>query len=520
MPSAGAADAVRLSELMAAWSLGIDVAMSAPMETGLGICVVATRLAALAGADEDTQRRTYYLALLRHIGCTAGNQEFAAMVGDERAFRAGMRGIDPSAARELMPYLLRTVVGSQPLGRRPLALLRLLRDAPGMKQGGLAICEVAQMLARRLDLGAGLERDLVLVYERYDGKGFPANVKAADITLPAQCVHLAEAAVTHLGLGGPDAAVAVVRARSGKAFDPALADVFLGAAAELCAEPAESRWDDAIAAEPGRVVALSGDALDEACRAIADFVDLKSRYTVGHSSDVARLASAAASSCGLPRASVDAVRRAGWLHDLGRLSVSVLVWDKAGALNREEWEQVRLHAYYTERVLARPASLGRIGALAALHHERCDGSGYHRAQAGGALATEARLLAAADVYAALVADRPHRPALAPPDAANALRAEVSAGRLDAAAVDAVLDAAGHRVGRRAANVAGLTAREVEVLRLLAHGSSNREIAQRLVVSPRTVEHHVESVYTKAGVRTRAAATVFALQHGLVSGLET
>jgi DNA-binding NarL/FixJ family response regulator len=63
--------------------------------------------------------------------------------------------------------------------------------------------------------------------------------------------------------------------------------------------------------------------------------------------------------------------------------------------------------------------------------------------------------------------------------------------------------------------AGLSDREVEVLRLVARGLSNREIAQRLVVSPRTAEHHVQHIYSKIGVSSRAAAALFAMEHDLV-----
>jgi len=511
---------VRLAELMAAWSLAIDVAMASPLESGLRICLLATRLAEQLGAGPDELRRTYYLALLRHIGCTAASQEFADIVGDERAFRESIGGIDVSSTRDLMPHMLRFAIGYRPPLQRPAAFVRLLTSTGTMKEATAAVCEVAQLLARRLGLDPGLQTDLAMVYERYDGKGFPNRVPGDAIPLPPQVVQLAEAVTTYIAIGGREAADAMVRERSGHAFRPAVADCYLRDAEPLRAEPEHTLWDAVIDAEPGSAPTLTGDSLDEALRALADFVDLKSPYTVGHSSDVARLAADGAEACGMSESEIRRVRRAGWLHDVGRVSVSARVWGKAGALTRDEWEQVRLHAYYTERVLSRPAVLAAAGSLGALHHERVDGSGYHRAQPGSALPPAARILAAADVYAALVADRPHRAALPASDAARRLRDEVRAGALDATAVDAVLGAAGHRRGRKRVGVAGLTARELEVLTLMARGRANREIAAELVVSRRTVEHHVESIYDKAGVRTRAAATMFALQHGIVGSGET
>jgi HD-GYP domain-containing protein (c-di-GMP phosphodiesterase class II) len=513
-------DTVRLAELMAAWSVVIDIGMGNPLEGGMRICLVATRLAEQLGLSVEERRRTYYVALLRHIGCTAANREFASLVGNEREFHESIGGLDVSSARALMPHMLRYAIGGRPLAERPGALLKLIVNARTLKESGDAICEVAQMLARRLELGPDIEADIGMVYERYDGKGFPNHLPGDAVSLPAQLVHLAEAALIHESLGGVSAATDMVRERRGKAFRPDVSDAFLADAAALFAEPRDSLWDEVIAAEPGSAPVLAGDKLDDALRALADFVDLKSHYTVGHSSDVARLAADAARASGMPAADVRLMRRAGWLHDIGRLSVSVTVWEKEGSLSRDEWEQVRLHAYYTERALTRPALLATAGRLAALHHERLDGSGYHRSQSGADLQPAARILAAADVYTALVAARPHRPALPPKEAAKNLRDQASDGRLDAAATDAVLAAAGHERGRKRVNVAGLTARELEVLALVARGKSTKEMATALVVSPRTVEHHIEGVYAKAGVRTRAAATMFALQNGVVGSAET
>jgi DNA-binding CsgD family transcriptional regulator len=199
------------------------------------------------------------------------------------------------------------------------------------------------------------------------------------------------------------------------------------------------------------------------------------------------------------------------------VGVSAGVWTKAGALSEREWEQVRLHPYYTERVLARPGRLARLGALAALHHERLDGSGYHRGAPAALLSPAARILAAADAYQAMTEPRPYRPARGAELAADELRREVRAGRLDRDAVDGVLAAAGHRVQRgRRPFVAGLTEREVEVLRLVARGHSKKEIAARLVIAEKTADNHVQHIYEKIGVSTRAGATLFAMEQHLLT----
>jgi HD-GYP domain-containing protein (c-di-GMP phosphodiesterase class II) len=511
-------DSIRLSELMAAWSVAIDVGMVMPMESGLRICSRAVRLAQAMELDVAVQRRVYYLALLRHIGCTAENSALAEYLGDERAFRAGL-GTRDISSRALFPYLVQLTVGSRPLLQRPAALLHLLARAGVMKQAGAAVCEVARMLIDRLpfdaDLHDRLRDDVTLVYERPDRKGFPRGLGGDEISLPAQLVQLVEGVTVHLRLVGREGAIAMLHERRGRAYLSRVVDSFLDDADPLLSDP-DDPWTEVLAMEPGGAPVLGAQGLDDVLMAIADFTDLKSPYTAGHSRSVAALAGDAALRCGLPRADADTVRRAGWIHDVGRISVSVPVWDKQGWLDHDEQEQVRLHPYVTERVFARSTVLGPLAVLAGQHHERVDGSGYHRAQRGVDLSVAARLLGAADVYAALVADRAHRPASTPAQAAAALRAEAKAGRLDADAVDGVLAAAGHPARRRLAQVGGLTARETEVLRLLARGASNPQIAAALVVSRKTVEHHVESVYAKLGVHSRSAATLRAMQLGLLT----
>jgi DNA-binding CsgD family transcriptional regulator len=321
-------------------------------------------------------------------------------------------------------------------------------------------------------------------------------------------------------VGGMAAAVEVARSRAGGQFDPRLAahvcdntEALLGGLDETAG------WDAAIAAEPALVERMSGVELDDALAAIADFADLKSPYTTGHSRGVAERAASAALRAGLGEPAAAELRRAGLLHDVGRLGVSNAIWDKPGVLSEAEMERVRMHPYLTQRTFSRSPRLAALAEVAAAHHERLDGSGYPRALAGGALSPEARILAAADAYQAMSEPRPHRPARPPDYAARQLREDVRAGRLDADAVDAVLGAAGHRVPRRREGPAGLTRREVEVLVLLARGLSNKEIAAQLVVSPKTVGRHIEHIYRKIGSSSRGAASLFAMQHGLLPELE-
>jgi HD-GYP domain-containing protein (c-di-GMP phosphodiesterase class II) len=356
---------------------------------------------------------------------------------------------------------------------------------------GRSACEVSASLARRLGLPDGVRAGLDQVYERWDGKGIPDGVSGEALCLPARVTHLVDIAEVAHREGGAEAARAVVARRAGGHLDPALADAFCREATEILAgvDP-----DAALAAEPAPHVHVDAGELPRIARGLADFVDLKSPYTLGHSPAVAALVG--------PELELPAL-----LHDLGRVAVPNGIWDKAGPLTAAERERVRLHPYYTERILSRTSPFAALAEVAASDHERVDGSGYHRRLAGAAVTRDMRLLAAADAYCALTADRPHRPALSRDAAARVLRGEPGLGP---DAVDAVLS----EPGRPPAPPAGLTEREVEVLLLVARGLTNKQIAARLFLSPRTVQHHVAHIYAKIDRRTRAGAAMFAAEHGL------
>ena len=375
---------------------------------------------------------------------------------------------------------------------------------------------LARAFAEQLGLPDAVLDALVAAYEQWDGRGWPGRLRAEDVPIAARIAQLAEFVEVANRVGGLDAARALARKRSGKQFDPALATLFRNDADAILSDlDSIVTWDVVIEAEPALTVMLSGERLDAALVAIANFIDLKSPYTLGHSQAVAALAAEAGVQLGLPDAEVRMLRRAGLVHDFGRLGVSNAIWDKRGPLGAGEWERVRTHPYLTERMLHGSTALEPLGAVAMQHCERLDGSGYPRGLKGNAISRAARTLGAADAYQAMREPRPHRPERTADEAAAELQAEVKAGRLDAESVAAVLGAAGHRVPRRREGPAGLTAREVEVLRLLARGLSNKEIAERLVISPKTAGNHVEHIYAKIDASSRATASLFAMEHGLL-----
>jgi HD-GYP domain-containing protein (c-di-GMP phosphodiesterase class II) len=507
-------DRVDLAALVAAVSLAADLASGVTLEHGLRTCLLATRLAERAGLDGAARRDVYYASLLRSIGCTSDAHEQSALFGDEIAARTELNLAAHLPPRQLLGVLARHAGAGAPPLRRAQALGRVLAAGREMPRAvATAHCQAAERLGRRLGFSGPVPESLNSLFERWDGKGYPRGLRGEAIPQAARFTQVAyDALLLHEHLGGTDQ----IAATAGTLYDPGVAGLLRpGDAAD--AAGLLSPWDDTLAAEPGGPTPLVRDRLDEACRAAADFADLKSPWLLGHSRAVAELAEAAAWRLDMTTAQVDLVRRAALLHDLGRVTVPSGIWDRPGPLRGGDWELVRLHAYQTERALTRSAGLAAFGAIAGAHHERLDGSGYHRGAQAAHLTLPARLLAAADSYQAMTETRPHRAALPPARAAAELQVQVQAGWLDGDCAAAVRAAAGQGAAASRRRAPGdLSPREVEVLCLLARGQSNRQIAARLGITPKTAGHHVQHIYAKIGVSTRATAALFALENGLLA----
>lgn len=511
-------DRVRAAEVIAALSLATDLGIGAPLEHGLQSTLFAMRLAERLGVDAETASQTYYACLLCYVGCTADAEIAADIFGDDAALTTHFLPVMFGSRIEMMAAIVRALPtpGRSPPVRAVQVARGLPRAARGNRRHIAALCEVAQMLTNRLGLPASIQALFAHLTERWDGKGEPGLVSHDEIPLPVRIAHVARDAAFQRMLGGDEFAARVVRKRAGGAFDPAIAERLADEAPEILALDADaSAWEETLAREPSPRLTLDGEAIDRALAAMGNFADLASPYLVGHSAGVAGLASAAGPRCRLAAADLVTLRRAALVHDVGRVSVPVRIWEKAAPLTADEWERVRLHAYHSERVLCRSPFLAALAPVATAHHERLDGSGYHRGAAAAALSSPARVLAAADAYHAMTEPRPYRDALAPELAAETLTQEARRGRLDAQAVAAVLEAAGHRVPR-IERPAGLTDREAEVIGLLARGLQTKQVARALGISAKTADRHVQNAYAKIGVSTRAAAALFAMEHGLAT----
>ncbi len=513
---------LRLGELVATLALAQDNAFGQPLESQLRSCLLADFLCNEAGFDRELRDTVYWLALLRYVGCTGHAHEVATVFGDEIAIRAQTLVHDAANPAEVM----RDVIAFATAGRDPEESEEIVRTIQEGVQAWAVNnfasgCEVGDMLAHRLGFGDDVRHDLAFTFERWNGNGYPNGSQGEEIPLAMRVVHLTHDMEAIGRLFSPADAVDAARDRGGRTYDPELAllfathgDTWFDRLAKL--EP----WDAVLDLEPEPHRRVAGQALDDALEVIADFIDLKSPFMSGHSRRCAELAAEATRVMGFPDEQVTTCRRAALVHDVGTTAVPNSIWDKPAPLTRAERDRVELHPMLTEQMLRRSPALAALNGVAAAHHEKADGSGYHKCLPAEGVDPCAAVLAATDIYVGLTSDRADRPALSDAAAAAELRQLTEAGVLEAVATEGVLIAAGHDGARaqgpkRAEQPGGLTDREVEVLRLAARGLTTKEIADRLFISAKTADRHIQNLYAKIGVSTRAAAALWATQHSVV-----
>lgn len=507
---------VRTAEVIATACLATDLGMGFPFEHGLHATLVTCRLADLLGIDPETTAEAYYISLLMYSGCRVDSDIAVALFGSDltehmthRQFGSNLDGLKAVIAALPDP-------DSGTFGRGVDIVTRFPKAAGFRRPHFTALCEVAEMLSERLGLPATINGNFAYLTERWDGKGVLGRKAGDEIPMSLRIVVAARDAAYQNLMGGPEHAARVIRERAGHAFDPEVADVLAASASDLLStgEDTTTVWKSVLDAEPKPHLVLDESGLDRALGALGDFADLVSPRLTGHSAGVARLAGDAAMELGMTPAEITRVHRAGLVHDVGRVAVDPRVWQKPGPLTADEWEQIRLHAYHTERVFDRSPALSPLANLACRHHERLDGSGYHRGATTNAIEPAARLLAAADAFQAMTEPRDHRVAMTPTEAADLLLEEVSTGRHDREMAAAVLAAAGQQ-SPSMERPAGLTEREAQVIGLVARGLQTKQVAHTLGISPKTADRHIQNAYRKIGVSTRAAATLYASEHGLV-----
>jgi HD-GYP domain-containing protein (c-di-GMP phosphodiesterase class II)/DNA-binding CsgD family transcriptional regulator len=506
---------VELAEVVAAIALSADLGLGQPLEHMLRTAVLSMRIAERVGATPEECDATYWVTLFMTAGCIGTSWELAHFFGDDISFRAGMYELS-GTTRDIVRYLFSSAGSDREgLGKTRARIGLVLGGMTKIEQSFIAHCAINAVLADRLSLGPLVATGLLQTFCRWDGKGLPKGIAGADLTLAIRIAVLTNQAEVVERDQGFEKSTSVLRNLGGKVFDPTLVELWCDEGEKLVDGLEEaSTWDGLIAASPRRTT-LTEHELDDCLELMADYADLKSPWFSGHSRGVAGLAAAAARKAGLPESDVTTVRRAALVHDIGRTGIPNTIWDKPGPLTDSERERVRLHAYYTDRVLHRAGKLSVLGSIAASAHERSNGSGYPKGIGGATVPLLGRFLEAADAYQAMCEDRPHRPALQREVAASELRRGAREGELDGSAVDAVLAVTGHPVRRKPTAPDGLTRREVEVLVLASRGCTVKVIGGELGISPKTAGNHIERIYTKIGVGSRAEAAMYAMQHGLL-----
>lgn len=513
---------MRRADFMMVLAYASDLATGHSRDFALRSCVLAMRIAELAGLSEQDRRNAYHQSLLRYVGCNADTDLLSGLFGDEIALRQDLVGLDMGSRAELgrvfVQAFKRLYYDLVPVAQQQAIDAGLAQANSVVRPVLTAHCEVAKRLGQRLGLSEEITGNLGQIYERWDGKGLPRGTTGDDVLPAVQLVTLAQDMIALTDSAGLDAMAEIVAGRANAAYKADLAKLAASHAVKLMdGIGATVERETILALEPDPPVLLDETECDEAFLAIADMIDMRMPFTQGHSRAVSSLAESAGMHLGLPETETRALRWSGCIHDIGELVVPVSTWMRVGALSVRERDAVHLHPYYGERALA---SFGEAGAtMAALvlrHHERLNGSGYHRKVLGTDLSQAARVLAAAEAFQTAQENRPHRNAVSREMAAAQLRTAIRESSLCPDASEAVLAVAGLPARRSPPRqLAGLTPREIEVLRLIAAGLTAKEVGRQLGISPKTADHHIQAIYGKIGVTTRAAAALYGVEHGLV-----
>jgi HD-GYP domain-containing protein (c-di-GMP phosphodiesterase class II) len=423
---------LRLSEVIAALSRALDLADGHALGHAARTCLIGMRLAHELGLETSDQSALFYALLLKDAGCSANAAKVSSLYGtDDLEAKRNVRLIDHKRLGEAARYVWANVGRGTPAARLRNAIRVGIAGPKVAREMTEIRCERGADIAAMLGLPRETAAGIRALDEHFDGKGHPHGLAGEQIPLVGRILALAQAVEVFATAHGRDRAYVMAAERSGRWFDPQLVAALErfrdeeGLWAAL-ASPTVER--DAAQLEPLELVLPADeDRLDRVAEAFALVIDAKSPYTFRHSERVAELAVAAGVELGLEPLDLLDLRRAGLMHDVGKLGVSNLILDKPGRLTDEERAAMQLHTRYTYEILSRVGAFASIAEDAAAHHEKLDGSGYHRGLRGAALSMHARLLAVADVFEALTTARPYREPLAVAEALDVVRREVGTG---------------------------------------------------------------------------------------------
>ena len=406
----------RLSEIISALSYSLDLTEGQSPGHSARACVIGMRMVEQLGLDPITRSDLFYALLMKDAGCSSNAARLCALFGaDDHRLKRDHKLIDWTRLGEATSYAWRHTHGDHALDR----VGRMARIAATADQIG------REMIATRCERGAdvvkmiGLSPDTAAAIrgldEHWDGRGQPLGLAGDQIPFFSRVMSLAQTFDAFARDRGLAAGFEVVERRSGTWFDPTLVRAL------LALRPEQGFWAQLQSDDPHRLVegyepeerTLLADErrVDQVAEGFAVVIDAKSPYTFRHSTGVAAIAVDLGERIGLEPVALRELRRAALLHDIGKLGVSNTILDKPGKLTDAEWVEMRLHPAYTYDILNRIGRFRAIAQVAAAHHERLDGKGYHQGLSADQLSLPARILAVADITEALQAERPYRAAL-------------------------------------------------------------------------------------------------------------
>jgi HD-GYP domain-containing protein (c-di-GMP phosphodiesterase class II) len=523
--SSPASGSIRTAQLLGAFSVASDLAFGFQLEDSIRSCYLSLRLAKMLGLPDEEHTTVFYTTLMKDAGCTCWTSDMAAfLMTDEIEARKQVLLYGEGQPDRFPGWVERNVGVELPPAERQRTRNHVLEVMPTyMLEGFRTSCDVASRIAMRLGMPESVRTAVLALFENWDGSGAPNGLAGESVPVAARVVGAAFVAVPLYRRFGKPAFAEFARSQSGRELSPDVADALLDLAAEQefwDGLESNSIWEDVLAMEPASALTWCDDSkVEDLAYALSDFIDLKSPYIAAHSRRVARIAEQIAVAMGCSQDETALIRRAALTHDLGLVGVPSFSLNKPEEkLSHAEREQRRLHPYHAERILAGVPAVAGLAPIAGSHHERFDGTGYFRGLRGREIPLGSRIIAVADRLDELTHDAPGRAAADLPDVLRVLAQEagtildgdiVAAIRRSLGALPITSPAAGKNWP------AGLTSREVEVLRLASRGMTRKQIGEALSITENTARHHLEHIYTKTGTSTRVAVTLFAMEHDLL-----
>ena len=436
-----AGDAIQLSEIIGAMSYALDITEGQPAGHCVRCCWIGMHIGRQAGLSEDQLWELYYTLLLKDLGCSSNAARICELyLTDDLQFKRDFKTVGDSLPQVLAFVFSHTGLKAG-LAERFRSVLGILRNGSEIAHELIATrCQRGAEIARLLRFPEAVARGIFCLDEHFNGKGKPAALVGDGIPVYARIALLAQVIDVFHTADGRSAALAEARGRAGTWFDPLLVESFEAVAVDeqFWTTLASAEVDNAVVGlvPAGHEVPLDEDYLDDIAAAFGQVVDSKSPYTSGHSARVALYTDMIGEALGLSEPRRRWLRRGALLHDVGKLGVSNSVLDKAGALDRAEWDAVKLHAEYSERILSRITAFAELARVAGAHHERLDGTGYPRGLRAEEINIETRIITTADIFDAITAERPYRGAIPIPKALEMMEQTVGTA-LDPQCFDAL-----------------------------------------------------------------------------------